>query len=218
MALHMHENLCMVLIYLCKSNLNLPMCSSFFSALSLVASFSLSLYCHSHSLAALCWFFCLFVFKEANFVVQPEIKHVLVNLKAGFHSSYFADEKSIIELVYLYKLYQHEIYPIFIFCRKHFWPVGKLTWLDKNTFYGVVEAGLKDDFVMYYFLQGPRIVKINSCFCPMVLSTCHNGELLIFRPHSPLCLKKIRTTTTTAFFISNTVVPNLYGHSSAFDP
>ena len=130
MALHMHKNLCMVLIYLCKSNLNLPMCSSFFSALSLVASFSLSLYCHSHSLAALCWFFCLFVFKEANFVVQPEIKHVLVNLKAGFHSSYFADEENIMELacwVYVYKLYQHatiwgEICPIFNFC-------GKLDWI-----------------------------------------------------------------------------------------
>ena len=30
MALHQYKNLCMVLIPLCKNNLNLPMCSSFF--------------------------------------------------------------------------------------------------------------------------------------------------------------------------------------------
>ena len=30
--------------------------------------------------------------------------------------------------------------------------------------------------------------------------------------------KKIRTTTTTAFLISNTVVLNPYSHSTAFNP
>ena len=30
--------------------------------------------------------------------------------------------------------------------------------------------------------------------------------------------KKIKTTTTTAFLISNTVVPNSYSHSTAFNP
>ena len=35
-----------------------------------------------------------------------------------------------------------------------------------------------------------------------VLSTCHNWELLIACPHRPLCLKKIRATTTTVLLIS----------------
>ena len=60
---------------------------------------------------------------------------------------------------------------------------------------------------MYYLLRGSWFVKIIKYFCPLVLSTCHNWELLIVRPHRPLYYKKIRTTTTTAFLISNTVVP-----------
>ena len=51
-----------------------------------------------------------------------------------------------------------------------------------------------------------------------VLSTCHNWELLIAWPHRPLCFKKTRTTTTSAFLISNIVVPYPYSHSTAFDP
>ena len=35
--------------------------------------------------------------------------------------------------------------------------------------------------------------------------------------HRALCFKKIKTTTTTVFLISNTVVPNPYSHSTAFD-
>ena len=45
----------------------------------------------------------------------------------------------------------------------------------------------------------------------------HNWELLIACPKRPLCFKKIRTTTTTGFLISNTVVPNPYSHSTTFD-
>ena len=45
----------------------------------------------------------------------------------------------------------------------------------------------------------------------------YNWELLIVCPHMPLCFKKIRTTTTTKFLISNTVVLNPYSHST-FDP
>ena len=61
---------------------------------------------------------------------------------------------------------------------------------------------------MYYFLQRPPIVKIINCSCPLVLLTCVN-RVLIARPHRPLCFKKIRTSTTTAFLISNTAFPNL---------
>ena len=129
----------------------------------------------------------------------------------------------LVHWVYIYKLYQHvtmwgEMCPIFNFCGKYFWPIGKLTWLDKNIFHWIVVTGLKDEFIMYYFLMGPWIVKIVSCFCPMVLSGGHNGEIFIACPHYPFCFKKIRTTTTIAFLISNTVVPNHYDHSSAFDP
>ena len=54
MVLHMYRNLCTVLIPpLCKNNLNLPMCSSFFPALCLVASTSCSLHCHACYLSAL---------------------------------------------------------------------------------------------------------------------------------------------------------------------
>ena len=73
-------------------------------------------------------------------------------------------------------------------------------------------------FIMYYFLQEPRIIKIASCFHSLVISTCHNGELLITHPQRPWCSKKIRTTTITAFLISNTVVQNSYSNSTAFNP
>ena len=65
------KNSCTVLISLCKNNLNLPMCSSFFSAMCLVASsFRLSC-CNAHSLAALRWLFCLFLKKP---ILQPDHK------------------------------------------------------------------------------------------------------------------------------------------------
>ena len=86
----------------------------------------------------------------------------------------------------------------------------KLIFLDKNIFHWRVKTGLKDNFIIYYFLRQPRIVKIVNCFGPLGLSTCHNWELFIAHPHRPLCFKKIRTTTTTAFLISNTVIPNPY--------
>ena len=40
--------------------------------------------------------------------------------------------------------------------------------------YANCQGLLKDDFIMYYFLQGPQIVKIINCFFPLVLSTRHN--------------------------------------------
>ena len=96
------------------------------------------------------------------------------------------------------------------------WPIGKLICLDKNIFHWRVVTGLKYGFIMYYFQQEPWIVKIVNCFCPLVLSTCHNCELLIACPHKSLCFRKIRTTIT--FLISNTVVLNPYSHSTACDP
>ena len=59
-ALSVHENSCTVLIPLCKNNLNLSMCSAFFSALCLVTSSSCSLCDHTRSIASLCWFFFFF--------------------------------------------------------------------------------------------------------------------------------------------------------------
>ena len=58
----------------------------------------------------------------------------------------------------------------------------------------------------------------------------HNWELLIACPDKPLCLNKIRTTTTKlclnkirttttkGFLISNTVVLNFSSHSATFAP
>ena len=51
----------------------------------------------------------------------------------------------------------------------------------------------------------------------IVISTCHNWELLTARAHRTLCFTKIRATTATVFLIPNTVVSNPYSHSTAFD-
>ena len=110
-----------------------------------------------------------------------------------------------------------EICPFFNFCRKHFWSIEKSIWLDKKVFPWRVETSLnKDGFYHVLFLA--RIIKIASCFHSLVISTCHNGELLITHPQRPWCSKKIRTTTITAFLISNTVVQNSYSNSTAFNP
>ena len=43
-----------------------------------------------------------------------------------------------------------------------------------------------------------------------------NLELLIACWNRPLCFKKIKTTNTTAFLISNTLIPNPYSHKAIF--
>ena len=111
-----------------------------------------------------------------------------------------------------------EMFPIFNFCKKFFWPIRRLVWLDKNIFHWRFETGLENDFIMNYLLQGLWIVKIVSCFCPVLMSTCHKWELLITCTYRPLCFKKITTITATIFLISNTVVPNPYSHCTSFDP
>lgn len=64
----------------------------------------------------------------------------------------------------------------------------KIIWLDKNIFHWRDEAGLQDNFIMYYsyFLQGPWILKNFNSFSPLVLSTYHSWELLISHLHRPL--------------------------------
>ena len=95
-ASYMHKNLCTLLIPLCKNNLNLPMCSSFFLPMlgCLLLLFMLS--CLLPVCAALI-FFCLFVFTKNDFVAKPKTRYLLVSLKAGFHSSYFGGRKNITE-------------------------------------------------------------------------------------------------------------------------
>ena len=124
---------------------------------------------------------------------------------------------------FTYKLYQHDLYEEKLvhlqFLQKTFLANQKKSiWLDKNILNWRVKTDLRNNFIVYYFPRGPWIVKIINCFCPLVLSTCHNGELLIACRHRALCYKKIRTTSTTALLISNVVVPNPYSHHAAFDP
>ena len=51
----------------------------------------------------------------------------------------------------------------------------------------------------------------------MNCENCHKWELLIVQLHRPSYFKNIRTTSITAFFISNKVVLNPYSHSAASD-
>ena len=94
----------------------------------------------------------------------------------------------------------------------------KFIRLDKNISQWSVQTDLKDNFIVYYYLRGPWIVKIVSYFISLALSTWQNGELLIAGRQRPLSFNKIRTTTTTLFWISNMVVPTPYHHSTTFSP
>ena len=49
-----------------------------------------------------------------------------------------------------------------IYTTRIFWPTRILIRLDENILHWRVEASLKDDFVVYYFLPGPSILKIVS--------------------------------------------------------
>ena len=93
-ALYVCKNSCTLLIPLCKNNLNLPMCSFFFYPVlgCLLLSF-IMLPC----LLPLCAALIMFVFTENDFVARPKTRYLLVNLKTGFHSSYFGDGKNIVE-------------------------------------------------------------------------------------------------------------------------
>ena len=58
-------------------------------------------------------------------------------------------------------------------------------------------------------------LRVHENSCTVLISPSKNNLNL---SHRPLCFKKIEATTTTVFLISNTVVPNPYSHSTAFDP
>ena len=100
----------------------------------------------------------------------------------------------------------------FSFILKHFWPIRELIWLYKQSLRMILSC---ITILLYYCVTW--MVTIVNCFCPLVLTTCHNWELLIAHPHKPLCFHKI-TTLITSFLISNTVFPNPYSHSTVFDP
>ena len=179
----MQEYSCSVLISLCKNNLNLPLGCLLFC----------SLCCHVHSIAAMRWFFCFW----ASQFRSPAIKQTSLSQFKGWFLFILLCRQEIslnnIFAGFTHKFYQHattiweEMCPTFTFCGKQFWPIGKLTWLDKNIFHWVVETDFKDEFIKYYFLWRPWIVKTVGCFCPLVLSsTCRNRELLIANPHRPL--------------------------------
>ena len=93
--LHAHENSCTVLISLCKNNLNLSKCSSFFP--HVLASF-LPLFIVLSCLLPRCTtlIFLFLCFYRSQFC-SPAINHI--SLTPGFHSSYFANGKNIIEQI-----------------------------------------------------------------------------------------------------------------------
>ena len=125
---------------------------------------------------------------------------------------------------FTYKLYQHDLcekkYVLSSISAENIFDQlkNRFDWIKKFSIEESKQALIRMVFIMYYFLQEPRIIKIASCFHSLVISTCHNGELLITHPQRPWCSKKIRTTTITAFLISNTVVQNSYSNSTAFNP
>ena len=59
------------------------------------------------------------------------------------------------------------------------------------------------------------VLCVHKILCMVLIPLC---DLNLPISHRPLGFKKIKTTTTTAFLISNTIVPHLYCHSTAFDP
>ena len=98
-------------------------------------------------------------------------------------------------------------------CQHDFRIILTYVFIYQHFFHWRVETGLKHDFIMYASFEGHDLWRLS-----IVLSTCHNWELLITYPHRPICFKKIRTTTIGVLLISNTVVPNPCSHSAAFDP
>ena len=72
----------------------MPVCSSFYLPLAYLPHAWLRPLVHVVMLATcLCRsdLLCLFVFTENDFVTQPKTRYLLVDLKAGFQSSYFGE-------------------------------------------------------------------------------------------------------------------------------
>ena len=71
----------------------------------------------------------------------------------------------------------------------------------------------------YHVLLPVRGINCENCqLSTGAINLSHGCYQPVTHPHKPLWFKKIRKTTTTAYLISNTVVPNPYIHSIAFDP
>ena len=63
-----------------------------------------------------------------------------------------------------------------------------------------------------------QTIHVHKNLYTVLIPLCKNNLNLSNLSHRLLCFKKIKTTTTTAFLISNTVVLNPYSHSAASDP
>ena len=151
MVLHIHGNLCKVLIPLFKNNLNLSMCLSFLFC-PVFGCLLLSITALSCSLPRCTLLIFVFVFTEADFVAQPINQTSLSQSKRQIyiHLTFQTEKISLNRSAGLtYKLYPHELRTIYAL-------IEELSQCDK------------------YWLSLPQVVNIASCFSPLVLSTCHN--------------------------------------------
>ena len=146
----------------------------FFSPLCLVASSHCLLCYHVYYFAALCWFFCLVIFTEADFVAQPKTRYFSVNLRTGLHSSYFANRKiSLSRLYHIHITYANMISELY------------------ERMYSYINIFFTEELK-----QNLRLVLLCITYCEShelwklltVLSTCHNWELLITYPHIPFII------------------------------
>ena len=165
----MHENPCTVLIPLCKYNLHLPLCSSFFICPILGCLLLCLSCCCACSLAVLRWFFCLFVCFYRNRFCRPAINQISLSQSKGwfpfmllcrwekYHwtgplSLYINYLNTISELhqhVYSLKNYLNVINIAWSLVQTHIY--GKLIWLNKNIFHWRIETSFKA--CVHYFLS-----------------------------------------------------------------
>ena len=62
------------------------------------------------------------------------------------------------------------------------------------------------------------VLRVHENWFLTVLIPLWKNSLNLPISHRPLCFNKIRTTATTAFLISNTVVLNPFNHSATYNP
>ena len=214
-TLCMHKKLCTLLISLSKDYLNPPMSFSFLPCAWLPPPV---LSCFSHTALPCADFFVCF---HISRICTPAINQTSPSESKGWFPFILICRQELnMSAGIMDNLYQHELRTIYVFIEKYLNVINivhTVIWLDKNIFHWGVETGLNGGFIMYYFLREQWILKIVSS-CPLVLSTCYNWEILVAHPHRPLCFKKIRTTTTTTFFISNTIALNPYSHITTLNP
>ena len=145
---------------------------------------------------ALSWFSC---FYRSQFC-SPAINQISLSQSKGWFPFIFADGKNIptsIMLVYQL-LYQHDFRIILTY-----------VFVCPQIFHWRVEKALSVTLSCITSCEDHELWKLGT-----IRSTCYNWELLIAHPHSPLCFKKIWTTTTTVFLILKKVVPNPYSNST----